>query len=151
MARLHMPLLILCSLLMLVAPASADRDGRGHDDDDLRDIGGDQLLPEGVGAIEQRTARCDIFDHPLPVAAALDADYIAAGQFAFLAAREAQQHFSRREFDQVLPSMRRDDGAFVLQADAACPASRRRAVTKASSADTLSFSTAEWAVVGWPL
>ena len=31
------------------------------------------------------------------------------------------------------------------------PASRRRAVTKASSADTLSFSTAEWAVVGWPL
>ncbi|MFC3528288.1 PepSY domain-containing protein [Paracoccus mangrovi] len=56
MARLHMPLLILCSLLMLVAPASADRDGRGHDDDDHKQDWEGEFLPPDLppGAEEFR-------------------------------------------------------------------------------------------------
>ena len=56
MARLHMPLLILCSLLMLVAPASADRDGRGHDDDDHKQDWEGEFLPPDLppGAEELR-------------------------------------------------------------------------------------------------
>ena len=56
MARLHMPLLILCSLLMLVAPASADRDGRGHDDDDHKQDWEGEFLPPDLppGAQEFR-------------------------------------------------------------------------------------------------
>lgn len=56
MARLHMPLLILCALLMLVAPASADRDGRGHDDDDHKQDWEGEFLPPDLppGAQEFR-------------------------------------------------------------------------------------------------
>ena len=66
----------------------------GDDDDDLRDVGGDQLLLEFVGAVEQGIARRDRIDHPNGIAAAQHADAITAGQIAFLAAREAAQRFA---------------------------------------------------------
>ena len=63
----------------------------GDDDDDVAEVGGDQLFAEGVGAPQQVAARRQLLDHALAVAAANDLDLVAAGVAALLAARVALQ------------------------------------------------------------
>ena len=89
----------------------------GDDDDDLCDIGGDQLLPECIRAIQQGTTRLDAVDHALIIAAALDGDVITTGDFAFLAAREAGDDFTVGQFHPVLPPVGGDDCALLAHDD----------------------------------
>ena len=84
----------------------------GDDDDDLVDIGGDVLLADFVGAVEQAGAREDGLDHPLVIRGALDVDAVATGDVAALAAREAGQQDAVGKLDDVLATMGGDDAAF---------------------------------------
>ena len=84
----------------------------GDDDDDLVDVGGDQFLADLIGAVEQAAARLDGLDDTLIVRCALNVDAVAAGDLAFLAAREAGQSGAVGQFDHILPAVGGDDPAF---------------------------------------
>ena len=88
----------------------------GDDDDDLVDVGGDMLLADLVGAVEQAGARPDGLDHALVIRGALDVDAVAAGDLAALAAREAGQQAAVGKLDDVLAAMGGDDAAFHQRA-----------------------------------
>ncbi len=81
----------------------------GDDDDELGDVGRDDLLFEGVGAVEQAAARGDAFDDALVAAGARDLDPVSAGDFAFLAAWHAFQHLAIRQFRQIVTPVCGDD------------------------------------------
>ena len=93
----------------------AERGFGGDHDDDLRHVRGDELLAEGVGAMQQRTARGDAFDHALCAVLCggrggeLHFHHVAAHHFAFLAARQAGQFAAVFEARQVLAAEGRDD------------------------------------------
>jgi hypothetical protein len=84
----------------------------GDDDDRLGGIGGEQLLAPGVAAVEQGAARRDGDDDAVVGRGQLDADAVAAGDMAFLAARVAERESATVDFDFVLPAEGGDDGAF---------------------------------------
>ena len=81
----------------------------GDDDDQLVDVGGDQLLADFIGAVKQAGARQDGLDHTLVVGAALDLHPVATGDLAFLAPREAGEQAAIGKFDNILPAMGGDD------------------------------------------
>ena len=95
------------------------RFGRDHDDD-LADVGGDQLLAELVGAVEQAAALMNALDDPLSVAGYRNADVITARQVAALPARKAQASPAILLLDEVLTAEGGDDESFDGQGVAAC-------------------------------
>ena len=85
---------------------------------------------EVVRAIEQRCARFECADHALVGTRLLHDDLIAAGQFAFLAARKAEQRLAFGHLDSVLPSVGGDDGArdFQMAASASILAAQMKSL-----------------------
>ena len=81
----------------------------GNDDDELGDVGGDEFLFVGIGAVEQGGARCDAVDDALIGAGALNFDHIAAGDLALLAARHAFQNLATGQLGQIVPPEGGDD------------------------------------------
>ncbi len=68
-----------------------DRKGRfgGDDDNELIDIGRNELLPEFIGAVEEAAARFEVFDYSLIAPGSAELDLVATGKFTLLAARKA--------------------------------------------------------------
>ena len=67
-----------------------------HDAEDLRDVGGDELLAMRIGAIAQRRARQDVGDHAFVVRREVDRDPVAARDGSRAAAQDAKQRRVRR-------------------------------------------------------
>ena len=87
----------------------------GNDDDELRDVGGDEFLFKCIGAVEQGGARRDACDDALIGTAALDLDHITARDLAFLAARHAFQNLPTGQFSQIVTPEGGDDLSLQLQ------------------------------------
>ena len=85
----------------LLAEAGLD----GDHDRELRDVGGDQLLPVRGGARKEAGARVHRFDHALLIGGLGECHAIAAGDRAFLAARKAGVLVAVRGLDQVMPAV----------------------------------------------
>ena len=88
------------------------RDDR-QDDDDLRDVRGDQFLPELVGAVQQRGARVHSLDHALAGCSAHYLDTVAASERTAFAARNTGQDFGTGQLDKILPAEIPDDQAVM--------------------------------------
>jgi hypothetical protein len=79
----------------------------GDHQQQLRGVGGDQLLPVGIAAVEQAAARAMAGD--LAVGGQLD--FVADGEGTFLAFRIAGGDAAVGQFDLVVPAEGGDDGA----------------------------------------
>jgi hypothetical protein len=84
----------------------------GNDDDELIDVGSDQLLADFVGTIEQAAPRLDRFDNALIIRGLLDIDPVATGDLAFFAAGKTGESRSVGKFNDVLAAMGSDDATF---------------------------------------
>ena len=82
-----------------------------HDAEDLRDIGGDELLAMRIRAVAQRRARQDVDDHAFVVWREIDRDPVAARDGSRAPAQDAKQGPSIVEDDGVVPSVRGRDQA----------------------------------------
>ena len=87
----------------------------GNDDDELRDVGGDEFLFIGIGAVEQGGARCDAVDDALIGAGAFNFDHITTGDLALFTARHAFQNLATGQFCQVVSSERSNNMSLQLQ------------------------------------
>ena len=83
--------------------------GRDHAEH-LRDVGGDQLFPESVGAIEQAHARLDLHDHAAG-GLARDANAVAACERHRTSLQHACDRAPCIELDDVMAPVRRNDHA----------------------------------------
>ena len=126
----------------------AERRFGGDHHDDLRDVRGDEFFAERIGAMQQRAARRDAFDHSLRAGAvsgrrvcgALNFHQIAARRFAFFAARQAGDLAAVIEPYQILPAeCGHDLSRFHFIGDTALAASfaSRRATCTAIDAHSL--------------
>ncbi len=84
---------------------------RGDDDDGLGRVGGEQLLAEGVAAVEQGAAVADGGDDALVRPREFHRHPVAAGDVALLAAGVAERQRAAAELDLVLAAEGGDDQA----------------------------------------
>lgn len=92
-----------------------------NEDDDLRDISGDELLPVSIGTVEQRRAWRGRFDHALAGRARCNRDAVTARQVAALAASDAIEQGGIGQLDQMASPVTGDDQA-VKQSELFLPA-----------------------------
>ena len=102
-------------LKVVLTIAHLDHDTKHNDDDNLRDVRRDQLLPELVRTVEHGLARHDGFDDALRFATAKNGDAIAASDLAFLSARKTGKRQAVGKFDQIVPPVCGGDSSLELQ------------------------------------